>query len=95
VDEDSIVILSTNVAPGRVVGINVKEVILVVGTVPHVDPITAAVDCFHWIAQNVAEADPIIWGVEPESTLILNQLSAQPDAISLTTIELKVNVSLA
>ena len=47
-----------------------------------------------WNLQYVSLAEPIIWGVEPESTLTVKYLLLQPEARSLIAIEVKVNVSL-
>ena len=44
--------------------------------------------------QDVSLPEPIIWGVEPESTLTVKYLLLQLSARPLITIVVKVNVSL-
>ena len=48
----------------------------------------------HSNLQDVSLPEPIIWGVEPESTLTVKYFVSQVSAIPLTTIVVKVNVSL-
>lgn len=91
-------ILSTNVAPRRVVGVNVKALALEeVTNVPNVPQVFVMVLTPVPVQRNLQDVslpEPIIWGVEAERTLMVKYLASQVSARPLTTIVVKVNVSL-